>query len=464
MAELAAGVRALDLVPGDPDELDRLAARLDVFAGGMGDAANKLTDVHAAGWTGPAADAFGGLVGEQPAKYHKAGSAFGQAVGAIHGYTAVLRRAQADAGRAVTQFTDASAQSQSWQRAHSAHEAQVRSAKAVGDPPPPGPAPPASDPAASDLAASRQLLADARSAVQAQGRVAAAALVAATDGAPEKPGLMHRMMGGIGDFVGGAGHALSSVWHATEGVLEDVGGFLKDVWDDFGPDLLEIAAGALMMVAGGMVITIGLGMEGGGLILDATGVGAIAGVPINVAGVAVIAGGLVIIGGGGVMMMKGGSDLGDDIRSSDSDSGSSGASKEDPAARQQRLDDLSKDPDKGGTSNAGSRKEAEDALNLEDNGDVPGPVRRADPSTNPSENGADFIDGEGQPWDHKIATSQYGKFDPRKYLDKIQQNDIANGEKIMLNHEGLNPADLSNLLKEIDARGISGEFKFWPPL
>jgi hypothetical protein len=50
--DLAAGVRARDLVPGDPDELDRLAARLSVFANGMADAAAKLGDVEAAGWTG----------------------------------------------------------------------------------------------------------------------------------------------------------------------------------------------------------------------------------------------------------------------------------------------------------------------------------------------------------------------------------------------------------------------------
>jgi hypothetical protein len=81
--ERAVGVAARDLVPGDPEELDRLAARLDVFAGGM--TASKLGDVHAAGWVGPASDALGGLVGEQPKKYNKAGSALRHAVSATHG-------------------------------------------------------------------------------------------------------------------------------------------------------------------------------------------------------------------------------------------------------------------------------------------------------------------------------------------------------------------------------------------
>jgi hypothetical protein len=68
MAELAAGVAPRELVPGDPDELVRLAARLSVFADGMCDAGSKLGDITAAGWEGPAAQAFQGLVGKQPAQ------------------------------------------------------------------------------------------------------------------------------------------------------------------------------------------------------------------------------------------------------------------------------------------------------------------------------------------------------------------------------------------------------------
>lgn len=49
-------------------------------------------------------------------------------------------------------------------------------------------------------------------------------------------------------------------------------------------------------------------------------------------------------------------------------------------------------------------------------------------------NAADFVDGENGLWDHKFAKSGRG-FDPAKYLDKIELNDIRNGERIMLNHE-----------------------------
>ena len=214
-AELAAGATARDLVPGDPDELDRLAARLSVFASGMSDAADKLGNVEAAGWTGPAAQAFSTLVGEEPRKYRAAGSSFGEAVSALHAYTGVLRCAQADAGRAVTLVESADRESQHWRGQRAAHDADVRAARADGGPPPDGPGPPASDPGGADRAAAQRLLGDAREQVRAQGRVMAAALSAAADDAPEKPGLLDRVVDGVGDFFGG-------VWEGVKGIGDTV--------------------------------------------------------------------------------------------------------------------------------------------------------------------------------------------------------------------------------------------------
>jgi hypothetical protein len=215
MAELGPGVTARDLVSGDPDELDRLAARLGVFGGGMTDAAGKLSSLDATGWRGPAADAFRGLLHDQPKKFNTAGSAFGEAVTALHAYTAVLRRAQADAGRAVTQYEGASQASQTWQSQRTAHANAVRTAHDAGEPPPAGPAPSSVDPGGADRAASQQLLSSARDAVHAQARTLASALEAAGDGAPHKPGLLHRVMHGIGDFFGG-------VWDGVKGLADVV--------------------------------------------------------------------------------------------------------------------------------------------------------------------------------------------------------------------------------------------------
>gem|GEM_PF-2431352 len=202
-------------MPGNPDELDRLAARLSVFGDGMSDAGAALTNVQAVGWRGPAAEAFSGLLDEQPDKYRTAGSSFTEAVGAIRSYTSVLRDAQAEAGRAVSIYEDAARASQTWQRSRSAHEDAVRSAQSAGDPPPTGPAPPSTDPGGADRAASRQLLSSAREQVRAQGQRAAATLSAAADEAPDEPGLFDKVMGGIGDFFGG-------VWEGIVGIAETV--------------------------------------------------------------------------------------------------------------------------------------------------------------------------------------------------------------------------------------------------
>jgi hypothetical protein len=133
------------------------------------------------------------------------------------------------------------------------------------------------------------------------------------------------------------------------------------------------------------------------------------------------------------------------------------------AARQKRIDKLARDPDRG-RIDATTRREATDAVELEDAGRVKGPLRRADGKQNPRESGADFIDADGRLWDHKIATSKHGRFDADGYVAKIERNDIANGERIMLNHSELNAADREALLQAIDARGLRDEFLFHPSL
>ena len=131
--------------------------------------------------------------------------------------------------------------------------------------------------------------------------------------------------------------------------------------------------------------------------------------------------------------------------------------------REIRRQDLARDPDHGGAISGASIKEATDALELERRGAVPKPIRRANGKARPREQGADFVDGDGQLWDHKLAVSG-PRFDPKRYLDRIVQRDIRPGEKIMLNHERLEKADLRRLLAEIDDRGLRSHFRFIPPL
>lgn len=245
MADLAPGVGGRELVAGDPDELDRLATRLSELADGMLQAAAALTDVEVAGWRGLAADAFSALVGDQPATYRRAGSAFADAAAAISAFAAVLRRAQEDAARAAATFEDATRSSADWHRAHAVHDAEVRSAQAAGRPVPNDPPPPAVDPGAAERALSQQLLGDARSAVRAQGHVAASALSAAAALAPKEPGLLDSIVSGARDLVEGAEHGLEAVFKATSAVLEDAGGWIVDRFEQIADGVLDEARGLL---------------------------------------------------------------------------------------------------------------------------------------------------------------------------------------------------------------------------
>ncbi|MGH2707620.1 MAG: hypothetical protein ACRDJF_06820 [Actinomycetota bacterium] len=52
----------------------------------------------------------------------------------------------------------------------------------------------------------------------------------------------------------------------------------------------------------------------------------------------------------------------------------------------------------------------------------------------------------------------------KAYLDKIEFNDLRNGENIIVNHQKLDVSDRAALLREVDVRGIRSRFKFIPPL
>ncbi|WP_327296317.1 MULTISPECIES: hypothetical protein [unclassified Streptomyces] len=81
--------------------------------------------------------------------------------------------------------------------------------------------------------------------------------------------------------------------------IEDVGGFMSSVfsWRNM-LDAGSVALGAFLMAAGA-------GMEVGGGALDITGVGALVGVPVNIAGVAVIGtGGALALAGFGDFMTR----------------------------------------------------------------------------------------------------------------------------------------------------------------
>jgi hypothetical protein len=128
-----------------------------------------------------------------------------------------------------------------------------------------------------------------------------------------------------------------------------------------------------------------------------------------------------------------------------------------PADRQ-RIEELAQDPAKG-RATPGSRLEALDVADLERRGDLPGPVRRADERTNPAEDGADYVDGSGKKWDHKTAWSG-PDWDAERWVDRLQADDLASGEDIIVNYDGLNQRDLDDLQRVVRERGLDDRFIF----
>ena len=76
MGELVLGATAADLVPGNPDDLERLVARCTTLARGLAGAADRIRAIHAGEWVGPAGDAFRQVVEDEPGRYATAAEAF----------------------------------------------------------------------------------------------------------------------------------------------------------------------------------------------------------------------------------------------------------------------------------------------------------------------------------------------------------------------------------------------------
>jgi Domain of unknown function (DUF4157) len=140
--------------------------------------------------------------------------------------------------------------------------------------------------------------------------------------------------------------------------------------------------------------------------------------------------------------------------------------------RAERVSELATEDPGRGTDKVTIR-EAKDAVTMEELGPekgVKGPVRRANPARYPGEQGADFVDADGQLWDHKVAypkTGEQGQSTIGSLNDLVadMEAELARGENIMLNHMLLNDTELTYLLRQIAKRGLSlARIRFIPPL
>jgi hypothetical protein len=151
--------------------------------------------------------------------------------------------------------------------------------------------------------------------------------------------------------------------------------------------------------------------------------------------------------------------------------------------RQERLDELARDPDHGGGITPGTRREAEVALTLEETGRLKPTVRR--PGANES---GDFVDGDGIQWDSKAPRSRdllqadirqraidsgrappkldpsrpmAGEFDLNKELASIV-GEIASKENVILDCGMLNAVDRAALETAVRDAGLAPHVIFFP--
>jgi hypothetical protein len=152
--------------------------------------------------------------------------------------------------------------------------------------------------------------------------------------------------------------------------------------------------------------------------------------------------------------------------------------------RAKRFEDLSRDPDHGGKITPASRAEAEAVMGLEDAGVLPKGMKRP-----PTRDGSDFHDPTGQKWDVKAPRSRMnlveelkekaraaGKPEPRISSERpirgeftveatittIRQ-EIAAGEKIILDARNMQPGDIAALRDAISKAGLDPHIRFFPP-
>jgi hypothetical protein len=395
----------LALIPGDPASIARVAGQMYGYSTVLAEAGNGLKRIDTTdGWKGAAGDAFRRRFHGEPERWLVAAACFRDAAGALDRYIPTLVWAQQQAGAAI----------QLWSQGHK-DAANSTLENAVG-----------------------QLIAAASTATAVVGR--------ARDQAPQKPGFWSK----VASFFEGLGHDAERVGAAAVDDLASVGNaVLSNPLADLG------------MVAGAALAGVSAVGDGAGLVLDATGVGAVVGVPVNVISTAgVVAGtGLMMASAGDLASHAAGDDHVDPVNA---DSGAGGnPTSPDPQYTpgtpeyEARISELSQDPAHGGEVTRSSVREAQVGLQLEGDGQVPGPITRAPLDAAGNDQG-EFIDSTGQRWDVKSSPDlrpsyQNGAGIPIRNPQTIGQftrminGELVKDENVMLDPDGMSPGRLAQL-------------------
>lgn len=280
MAELGQTSDPKELVPGDAERVHETSWSLRAHGDVLCQAGEGLRRIDTTdGWSGRAADAFRDAFDGEPGRWVAAGDAFHEASRALDTYVSSLTWAQGQAAEAIRLWNEGQAATS---KAESEHVQAVAKAQHEGDA---TASVPFTDPGEAKREAARQILDRARSQLTSASDTAAEAVGRARDQAPEKPGFWSKVASGIGDVTSGV---LDTLGDAGAHMVNDVASLGNAALHHPG-DVAAAAGGGLLTVASGAG-------DGLGFTLDATGVGAVAGVPLNTVSTAGVVAGVGITG------------------------------------------------------------------------------------------------------------------------------------------------------------------------
>jgi hypothetical protein len=282
VAELGETEDPKALIPGNAVAVGATARSLRARGNELALAGKGLKRIDTAdGWSGAAADAFRAKFAGQPGKWLEAGDCFQGAAGTLERYAYTLTWAQGEAGAAIKDWNAAQAATKQAQEAYE----NYRQA---------GGTDPFTDPGQSARAAARQRLHSARTHLKTAARDAAKKVKGFRDKAPEKPSAWSK----VGDF-----------FSDVSADLENAGGHVVNGMASLGNAAVHHPGDVALAAAGAGLMIVGAAGDAGGLVLDATGVGAVVGVPANVVSTAaIVTGGAMVAGSLGDLVMHATSD------------------------------------------------------------------------------------------------------------------------------------------------------------
>jgi hypothetical protein len=302
MAELGETDDPRQLVPGNSAALATVAQSMRTRANELERAGVGLSRIDTTdGWSGPAGDAFREKFKGQPGSWLQAGDAFLDAADALEAYASTLSWAQGRAAQAITVWNTA----RSTTTQAEAEYARYREH---------GGAAPFQDPGEPGRASARTILDNARSNLRNAGDEAAETVGSARDKAPEKQNFWSKVK-----------HVAAEV---TAG-LENAGADVVNAVASTGNAMINHPGDVALVVAGALLTDLSAGGEALGVGLDLTGVGSVAGVPLNIVSAAGIAAGVTVAGAGAADLMM--HSRGDDSVSPATTDHGSGSGGEPPA-------------------------------------------------------------------------------------------------------------------------------------